>query len=110
MRYSRNFGSHFPESALVIQEKKDVDDYVVSIVNQIESYVKDKNLTAANQVLEEHKDVLEESLINSAFINLLQEEIYNVGLLAISQQSTIISQKMPTTQITVGSYWLQDYE
>ena len=110
MGYSRNFGSHFPESSLVIQEKQDVNDYIVSIVNQIESYVKDKNLTAANRLLEDYKEELEGSLINSTFINLLQEEIYNVGLLAISQQSTIISQEMPTTQITVGSYWLQDYE
>lgn len=110
MGYSRFFGSQFPEESLVIQEKKDVDDSIVTIVNQIQNYINEGSIESANNLLEENKDLLAPSIINSAFINLLQEEIYNVGILALSKQSNMISNEMPTTQEVAGSYWILDYE
>lgn len=103
------FGSYFPEQQLVIQEKKDVDDSIATLVTEIEQYIENGDLESANTLLEENKEALETSLINSTFINLLQEEIFNIGLLAISQQNVIINANEPTTQITVGSYWVQDF-
>ena len=110
MGYSRVFGSQFPESSLVIQEKQDVNDDMVSIVTQIENYIKAGNTVRANELLAENKDLLEVAIINAAFINLLQEEIRNIGEFALSKQSNYVSDEMPTTQDAPGSYWIQDYE
>lgn len=110
MEYSRLFGSQFPDQQLVIQEKVDVDNSIVTIVNRIENYVKAGDMVNASKVYEDNKDILDPFIINSAFINLLQEEIFNVGLLALSKQSNIVSSDMPTTQEVAGGYWIQDYE
>lgn len=110
MGYSRNFGSTFPETQLVIQEKKDVDDSIWALVKQIETYIKAGNTVNANAVLEANKDTLEPALIDSSFINLLQEEIYNIGRYSLMKQQTIISDTMPTDMEVAGSYWMQDFE
>lgn len=64
----------------------------------------------ANAVLEANKDTLEPALIDSSFINLLQEEIYNIGRYSLMKQQTIISDTMPTDMEVAGSYWMQDFE
>ena len=110
MGYSRIFGSKFPEASLVIQEKQDVNDSIVTVVTDIEKYIKDGDVSSANSLLVKHKDVLEASLIDAAFINLLQEEIRNIGEYSLSKQTNYVSAEMPTTQEVPGSYWIQDYE
>ena len=109
MEYSRIFGSQFPE-ALTIQEKLDVDDTILSVVNKIENYLKAGNMAAASKTLEENRDTLEPYLIDSNFINLLQEETYNIGLFALSKQQNIVSTTMPNIDATTYSYWIQDFE
>lgn len=107
MGYSRIFGSQFPE-LLAIQEKKDIDDSVVNTINTIQSYIKNGEIANAKALYDDNKGVLEPYNINAAFINLLQEEIYNIGLLAKSKQTNIIQTEMPTTQ--EDGYWYLDYE
>ncbi len=110
MEYSRNFGSQYPKVQMIVSEKKDIDNNVLNIVNAIENYIKDEDITTAAQLMEENADLLEPYNINSNFFNLIQEEIYNIGLLAISKQNTMISSTQPTTQTTAGSYWIEDIE
>lgn len=110
MEYSRNFGSQYPEVQMTVSEKKDIDNNVVAIVNQVETYVRNNDLAHAAELLESNADLLEPYNINSAFFNLIQEEIYNIGLLAISKQNSMVSSTQPTTQTVAGSYWLKDIE
>lgn len=108
MGYSRVFGSQFPEQPLSIQEKKDIDDTVVNIINSIQSYLKIGDVASAKILYDGNKGILEPYNMNSAFINLLQEEIYNVGLLAKSKQTNLVQEEMPSTQ--ESGYWYLDYE
>lgn len=110
MEYSRNFGSQYPEVQMTVSEKKDIDNSVSKTVNKIETYVKNNNLSEAAKLMEENAELLEPYIINSEFFNLIQEEIYNIGLLAISKQNSMVSNTQPTTQTVAGSYWLKDIE
>ena len=110
MEYSRIFGSQYPEVQMTVSEKKDIDNNVLNVVNTIENYIKNENLAAASQLFEENADLLEPYNINCDFFNLIQEEIYNIGILAISKQNSMVSDSKPTTQTIAGSYWIQDVE
>ena len=110
MEYSRNFGSQYPEVHMTVSEKKDIDNNVLTLVNQVETYIHDNDLSNAANVLAENASLLEPYIINSEFFNLIQEEIYNIGLLAISKQNSMVSEEQPTTQTVAGSYWMKDIE
>ena len=110
MEYSRNFGSQYPVVQMAVSQKKDIDNNVVTLVNVIENYVHNNDLENASIFLEVNKDVLDPYIIDSSFFNLIQEEIYNIGILALSKQNSMVSDKQPTTQTVAGSYWIQDIE
>jgi hypothetical protein len=110
MEYSRNFGSQYPEVQMTVSEKKDIDNNVLNIINQVETYVNNRDLAEAAKLMEENAALLEPYTINSEFFNLIQEEIYNIGLLAISKQNSMVSAIQPTTQTVAGSYWIKDIE
>ena len=110
MTYLRNFGSQYPEVQMIVSEKKDIDNNVLALVNMIEKFINEGNLTDAYKLMNENKSLLEPYNINCDFINLMQEEIYNIGLLALSKQNTMVSASQPTTQTVAGSYWIEDIE
>lgn len=110
MEYSRNFGSQYPNVQMTVSEKKDIDNNVLALVNKIETYIKNNNLAHAAELMELNASLLEPYNINSEFFNLLQEEIYNIGLMAISKQNSMVSDVQPTTQTVAGSYWMKDIE
>ena len=108
MSYSKVFGSQFPEQSLIIQEKQDIDDTVAEIVSTIQKCINNGSISKAKETYDENKNILEPYNIDAAFINLLQEEIYNVGLFAKSKQTNLIQSEMPTTQ--EAGFWYLDYE
>lgn len=108
MSYSKVFGSQFPEQSLIIQEKQDIDDTVADIISTIQAYINNGSIASAKQLYDSNKNILETYNIDAAFINLLQEEIYNVGLFAKSKQTNLIQSEMPTTQ--EAGFWYLDYE
>ena len=110
MTYSRNFGSQYPEVQMTVSEKKDIDNNVLAIVNTIKTFINEGNLADASRLMNENKTLLEPYYINCNFFNLIQEELYNIGILAISKQNTMISSTQPTTQTISGSYWIEDVE
>lgn len=110
MEYSRIFGSQYPNEQMSVSEKKDIDNSILSQVLVIEQYISKGELSVAKSFLEANASTLEPYLIDSNFFNLLQEEIYNIGLYAISRQNTLVSNKQPTTQSIPGSYWIEDIE
>lgn len=110
MDYSRTFGSNFPNSMIPYGSHKDVDNTVVGLVNQYNTYIQSGNMTQASQLYEANKFKLEPYIINMTDINRLEEEIYNTGLYALSASaSSIISSEEPTTEQANNSYWFLDY-
>ena len=53
-------------------------------------------------------EFLGNEIVSNFQSNQIQEEIYNIGLLAKSKQTNIIQTEMPTTQ--EDGYWYLDYE
>ena len=110
MGYSTKFGSAFPSTLIPLGTHKDVDNTVVSLVNQYNAYVQSGNMVAAANYYSQNKTKLEPYILNISYLNRLEEEIYNTWLYALSAgASSIISGTEPTTEQEVGSYWLQDY-
>lgn len=110
MEYTNNFGSQFPNSVIEISERKDVDDTVRSYIVNIQNYVKVGNLSAAARILNDNYELLEPYSVYADLINLIQEEIRNQGIYALSNlgSATVISDTVPTTQF--AGYWLKDVE
>lgn len=112
MGYSRLFGSQFPQQAIELGSHKDIDDVVAEIINQYNICIQANDLKWAAEIYEENKELLEPYIINAAYINRLEEEIYNTGVYAITSggdSGTIISETEPKTEQNEGDYWLSDY-
>lgn len=111
MGYSRTFGSKYPSECISLGTHKDVDNTVVSLINQYNSYVQSGNMVAASNFYTQNKATLDSYSLNVSYINRLEEEIYNTGLYALSSgsSSSITSDTEPTVEQNIGAYWLQDY-
>lgn len=108
MAYSRTFGSRFPSRCIEVGTRKDVDDLVVSVIQQYNAYVNSGNMAGAAALYEQNKTLLEPYMIDMAYINRLEEEIYNTGQYAMYTASSVISEEQPAEQGS-GGYWLRDY-
>lgn len=110
MEYSSKFGSKFPNSVISVGTKKDVDDYVVSLVSQYNSYVNAGNMTAAYALYNNNKSTLDKYIVSAKYFNRLEEEMHNLGVALLSSVATIISDTEPdSTNMSVNSHWLQEY-
>lgn len=108
MDYSRNFGSKFPEEFIPVGTKKDIDDKVTNLVSQYYAYIDAGNISAANTLYNDNKSILEDYQIDMAYINRLEEEIYNVGVDVLKKRENIISASEPSGQ-EADCYWYKDY-
>lgn len=113
MGYSRNFGSNFPSESIPLGTHKDVDNTVVGLINQYNTYVQNGDMVVAGKFYEQNKTQLEPYMLDMAYINRLEEEIYNTGIYAMEQNvengTPIISKNEPTTEQGVNAFWFQDY-
>lgn len=108
MNYQRTFGSNYPIECIPVGTRKDVDDTVINLVNQYNTYMKQGDVKAAIILFNANRVVLEPYLINTRYLNYLEEEVYNTGIAALSTISVIISDVEPHTQ-DEGSCWYQEY-
>lgn len=108
MKYSRQFGSRFPEKSISVGVKRDVDDSVKDLISQYYSYIDAGNLDAAYLLYQENKTALEPYMIDMSYINRLEEEIYNAHIATLNKITTIVSDAMPLSQ-SDNSFWLQKY-
>lgn len=108
MNYSRNFGSKFPESLISVGTKKDIDDSVNYLISQYYGFIDAGDISAANELYNTNKNALNNYMINMAYINLLEEELFNVSLNALKNAPSIIYPSEPADQMENG-YWYQDY-
>lgn len=106
MNYSRNFGSNFPNSIIPAGTKKDIENDISYLVKQYYSYIEKRDIDSANQLYNENKTKLEPYKISMSDYNLLQEEIYNIGLYALKQTNLIISASEPA-DMNEDSTWIE---
>lgn len=109
MDYSRNFGSAFPERIMEPGTKKDIDDSVSYLITQYYSRLDAGDISAANELYRANKTTLENYRIDMAYINRLEEELYNIALHALKRTPHIICPAEPADQMEHGC-WYQDYE
>lgn len=109
MEYSRNFGSLFPSECISVGTHKDVDNTIVSLVNQYNYYVSINDMENANLIYEQNKNLLSSYMIDAPYLNRIEEEIYNTGLYAMATNGTVISDEQPNIEQNIGDYWLMDY-
>lgn len=109
MNYSNIFGSRFPEELIPVGTKKDIDDTVTALISQYYNYIDAGNISVANALYEENKVTLEPYIIDMAYINFLEESIWNTAVATLNKLTTIISDTMPASQ-SENSFWLQEYE
>ncbi len=108
MGYSRTFGSRFPGTCIKVGTRKDVDDSVADVIRQYNACLSNGSLNDAAVLYEQNKTLLEPYMLDMAYINRLEEEIYNTGIYAMYTASSVISAEQPAEQNT-GGYWLSDY-
>lgn len=117
MNYSNQFGSNYPASLIDVGTKKDVDDTVidnagttlVDLVNQYYLLVSNNDMDGAAAFYNENKSKLEPYMINMEYFNRMEEEIFNVALLALKKTNSIVSKKQPIFQ-QEDSIWYCDKE
>lgn len=108
MGYSRTFGSRFPGTCIEVGTHRDVDDSVAAIIRQYNACISSGNMDDAALLYEQNEALLRPYIIDMAYVNRLEEEIYNTGLYAMYTASSVISEQQPAEQNT-GGYWLSDY-
>lgn len=107
-RYSRESGSLFPDSLLSINDFKDIDDSVKDIISQYYKHIKENKIENAIELKNSHPE-LEDYWISAAKLNLIKEEIENIGIYAKLLRGTVISDTEPILDYDEGSYWIQPY-
>lgn len=108
MEYSRNFGSNFPQSLIPVGTKKDVDDSVSSLILQYYSFCDKGDMNSAAQLYNNKKNLLEPYIVDSSYFNLIEEEIYNIGVGLLNTTKSIISDTEPISQ-SENSHWLKEF-
>lgn len=107
--YSREFGSQYPSELIPLGTHKDVDDSVVELINEYNSYVENSEMESAYQFYLYNKDILDPYIITMNYFNYLEEEVYNTGVFALMNAPIIHSTEEPIAS-EEGAYWIQEYE
>lgn len=108
MNYQRTFGSRYPSECIATGTRRDVDDTVINLVNQYNTFMKQEDVKSANTLLAANQTVLAPYIINTKYLNYLEEEIYNTGIAALSTITQMVSDTEPQAQ-DEGSSWYMEY-
>lgn len=105
--YSRESGSKFPDSILNMQDFKDIDDSVKDVIMQYYAFIEDGNPNSAAALKESHPE-LDAYWFDAAKVNLLKEEIQNLGVYAKLLRKNIISDTEPEPNYDTGTLWYRE--
>ena len=106
--YSHESGSQFPSSVISLSNFKDMDDTVKDIILQYYTFMNLGNINSAQALIEANATLLKPYWIDATILNKIEEELYNIGLFALSNRSTIISTTEPTIDCEVDTFWYQE--
>lgn len=107
MKYSRYFGSQFPDQLLELRTFKDVDATVLGLVNQIKTYQLAGDFANAKALIDANATVLAQYMLSPEYINLLDEETRNLEIYAKgNSQSVFYQNEMPLEESSTGDVWI----
>lgn len=104
--YSRECGSFFPDSLLNMPEFKDIDDSVKDVMMQYYQFLDENNYDSACALLEAHPE-LGSYTVNAAKLNLMTEELSNIGKYALLLRTNIVSDTEPELSYDEGTNWIK---
>ena len=89
---------------------KDVDDTVMTLINQYYAYIEANDLANANKVLEDNAELLKPYRLDMNGINKIERAISDLADIAFSTQQIIISATEPMgNNLGIGTEWYQPY-
>lgn len=106
MSYMRESGSNFPDSVLSINKFKDIDDSVKDIIMQYYSYISQGEYDLAANLISNHPEI-SDYWFDTSKINLITEEIYNMGIFINKKRGTIVSDTEPDIEYDNNTVWIK---
>ena len=107
--YSRESGSMFPDSLLDIEQFKDIDDTVKDVILEYYSDISQGKISEATNLKTAHPE-LSPYWIDASKLNLLKEEIQNIGIYAKKLRSTVVSSEEPNLDYDEHTIWIKPIE
>ena len=86
-------------------DMKDAPSSVVTLVEQIKSYMRAKDYTSAAQILDDNKSALKKYLIDATYINTLDEELRNLEIYCKVKKQSIYYTTSEPDGVT-GDVWI----
>lgn len=100
--------SQFPNRVWERRNFKDADDSIAAVINQIKALQSQGLFNQAQRVVEQNKDVLGKYIVDSEYLNAIDEELINLEIYAKQQQQSVYIQSEEPENALLGSVWIGD--
>lgn len=92
--------SQFPNKVMEVRNFRDADDTIASVINQIKSLQSQGLYNQAQRIVEQNKDVLGSYIVDTEYLNTLDEETRNLQIYSkMVQQSIYIQDEEPEAML-----------
>lgn len=88
MAFEREY-SNFPDKKIVLHKFKNVDDNIVSVINNINSSRSQGLYGRTDEIIKENAEILSQYIVDAATFRTWEEEIYNTQIYAKQKQQCI---------------------
>lgn len=85
--------SQFPDKVWERRYFKDVNDTIAEVINQIKNLQSQGLYNQAQRIIEQNKDVLGKYIIDTEYVNAVDEELINLEKYAKQQKQSIYFQE-----------------
>ena len=100
--------SQFPDKIWERRYFKDADDGIATIINQIKNLQSQGLYNQAQRIVEQNKDVLGKYIVDSEYLNAIDEELINLEIYSKQQQQSIYIQSEEPENAMLGAVWISD--
>ncbi len=98
--------SQFPNKVWERRYFKDVDDSVAEVINQIKNLQSQGLYNQAQRIIEQNKDVLGKYIINTEYLNAVDEEMINLEKYTKQQKQSIYFQEDEPDGGILNDVWI----
>ena len=98
--YTHEAGAVFPNGIISLTHYKNADSSVSSLIKQIKTYQEAGNYTAAQNLIDNNRNLLEPYIFDTADVNRYVEEIRNLEIYSkVSRQQIYYQNNMPSATL-----------
>ena len=106
-RYTRSFGSLYPQDIISLTNYKNADNTIGTLLNQIKSKEENGDYAGAQTIIQQNINTLKQYVLDSSAINKYVEEIRNIEIYVKANKQQIYYQRTePYTYADVGDVWI----